>query len=342
MPEELLHHLLFFQASCTSWRFGNPRWKQFCRDVCRRPCVAGRTLSSNRWEESPRNRQHCWGVELIKVLLLSEPAKMAGRKFTFRELAASPLPASTLSRWFPCFSGGIWIRFVEDTHLKFNSISNFTIPKKGKWYSLGNESWKGLGVSPLIDPQAMRGSTMMHDPIYDVQTTKRGAAEISSKKRVEGVEKTGWTFKPLTKWPAVIEVTVPESMISSDIPILRCPKNSEEYLLRRIYLNVGIKTKPTTNATHRDRQTLRWGYDPNLYDYRGDMPEVMTDAKLGHVQEMLESIPYLDCCERQQRSFGLFFFLRSGGGFIYLLGRGQFQVGCRGAVDLCLSTFDTV
>jgi len=71
--------------------------------------------------------------------------------------------------------------------------------------------WKNFELK-----QAMRGSTMMHDPIYDVQTTKRG-------------------------------------------------------------------------------------YDPNLYDYRGDMPEVMTDAKLGHVQEMLESIPYLDCCERQQR-----------------------------------------
>ena len=134
-----------------------------------------------------------------------------------------------------------------------------------------------------------------------------------------------------TKWPAVIvvEITVHESIISH-IPILRCPKKSEEYLLRRIYLNIGIKTKPT-NATHRNRQTLRWGYDPNLYDYRGDMPEVMTDAKLGHVQEMLESIPYLDCCERQQRSFGLFFFFwRSGGGFIYLLGRGQFQVGLGG------------
>ena len=31
------------------------------------------------------------------------------------------------------------------------------------------------------------------------------------------------------------------------------------------------------------------------------MPEVITDAKLGHLQKMLESIPYLDCCERQQR-----------------------------------------
>ena len=61
----------------------------------------------------------------------------------------------------------------------------------------------------------------------------------------------------------------------------------------------------------------------------------MTDAKLGHVQEMLESIPYLDCCERQQRSFGLFFFLRSGGGFICLLGRGQFQVGLGGGELIC-------
>jgi len=43
------------------------------------------------------------------------------------------------------------------------------------------------------------------------------------------------------------------------------------------------------------------GYDPNLYEYKNDMPEVITDAKLGHLQKMLESIPYLDCCERQQR-----------------------------------------
>lgn len=145
-----------------------------------------------------------------------------------------------------------------------------------------------------------------------------------------------------TKWPAVIvvEITVHESIISH-IPILRCPKKSEEYLLRRIYLNIGIKTKPT-NATHRNRQTLRWGYDPNLYDYRGDMPEVMTDAKLGHVQEMLESIPYLDCCERQQRSFGLFFLLAKWWGFYLFVGKGAISSGVGGAVDLCLSTFDTV
>ena len=46
----------------------------------------------------------------------------------------------------------------------------------------------------MIDPQAMRGSTMMHDPIYDVQTTKRGAAEKpigGEKKGWEGVEKNG-------------------------------------------------------------------------------------------------------------------------------------------------------
>eukprot|EP00438_Fugacium_kawagutii_P005715 Skav208069 [mRNA] locus=scaffold936:227039:239353:- [translate_table: standard] len=50
-----------------------------------------------------------------------------------------------------------------------------------------------------------------------------------------------------------------------------------------------------------DLQTNKRGYDPNLYEYVGELPEVMTDAKLGHLQHMLESIPYLDCCERQQR-----------------------------------------
>lgn len=50
-----------------------------------------------------------------------------------------------------------------------------------------------------------------------------------------------------------------------------------------------------------DLQTFKRGYDPNLYEYNNDMPEVITDAKLGHLQKMLESIPYLDCCERQQR-----------------------------------------
>ena len=41
----------------------------------------------------------------------------------------------TFWRWFSYFSGGIWIRSLEDTHLKFN-ISKFYHPKKGKWYSL--------------------------------------------------------------------------------------------------------------------------------------------------------------------------------------------------------------
>ena len=68
----------------------------------------------------------------------------------------------------------------------------------------------------------------------------------------------------------------------------------------------------------------------------------MTDAKLGHVQEMLESIPYLDCCERQQRSFGLFFFCEVVGVLFICWEGGSFKRGAGGAVDLCLSTFDTV
>ena len=67
----------------------------------------------------------------------------------------------------------------------------------------------------------------------------------------------------------------------------------------------------------------------------------MTDAKLGHVQEMLESIPYLDCCERQQRSFGCFLWckkLRSGVGLMVV--KGKFQVG--GGQLMVPFNFDTV
>ncbi|CAK9114839.1 unnamed protein product [Durusdinium trenchii] len=50
-----------------------------------------------------------------------------------------------------------------------------------------------------------------------------------------------------------------------------------------------------------DVQAVKRGYDPNLYEHQGDHQEAMNEAKLSHMQKMLESIPYLDCCERQQR-----------------------------------------
>ena len=61
----------------------------------------------------------------------------------------------------------------------------------------------------------------------------------------------------------------------------------------------------------------------------------MTDAKLGHVQEMLESIPYLDCCERQQRSFGLFFFFAKWWGFYLFVGKGAVSSGVPGGQLIC-------
>ncbi|CAK9063265.1 unnamed protein product [Durusdinium trenchii] len=54
-----------------------------------------------------------------------------------------------------------------------------------------------------------------------------------------------------------------------------------------------------------DEQAVKRGYDPNLYDHQGDHQEAMNEAKLSHMQKMLES----DCCEWQQRvawrDFGL-------------------------------------
>lgn len=50
-----------------------------------------------------------------------------------------------------------------------------------------------------------------------------------------------------------------------------------------------------------DVQAWVRGYDPNLYEHRGGTPEGLNDAKLNHMQKMFESVPYLDCYERQQR-----------------------------------------
>lgn len=73
----------------------------------------------------------------------------------------------------------------------------------------------------------------------------------------------------------------------------------------RAWQNYELKQALKGTAMHDpiyEIQANKQGYDPNLYEHQGEQPEVMNEARLSHLQKMLESVPYLDCCERQQRS----------------------------------------
>ncbi|CAE7895530.1 fadB, partial [Symbiodinium necroappetens] len=73
----------------------------------------------------------------------------------------------------------------------------------------------------------------------------------------------------------------------------------------QVWQSYELKQAMKNNSMHDpiyEVQALQTGYDPNLYAIKGEQPASQSQANLSHMQKMFESVPYLDCCERQQRA----------------------------------------
>jgi len=73
----------------------------------------------------------------------------------------------------------------------------------------------------------------------------------------------------------------------------------------QVWQSYELKQAMKNNSMHDpiyEVQALQRGYDPNLYAIKGEQPASQSQANLSHMQKMFESVPYLDCCERQQRA----------------------------------------